>query len=301
MDKKSTFDKNLKNETLGGVAFSQLVVIYVLVSTFGGLLLKAFNASEVVTLAVSSLFSVISMFIVIDVFNIRRHEKLELTVYACKCDKAYFIPAIFLAFGMLFGFGFINEAVARLIIKLGGNAKATSVPLDNFGLLVLFTVLLAVIPAIEEECFFRGLLLGNLTKGKKTSGILIVALCFALYHGSAVQFVYQFIYGGLLAFLTIRAKSVRPGIIAHFINNTFILSSQYFGWEINSFSIWVILAGLSLLAVFFAFMFTYKRQVPDEFDVEPSHKLEKVKNFFIPFGVFGVIITLTLIVAGLLV
>lgn len=290
---------NLKNEFLGGVAFSQLVVIYVAISFAGSLILDLVGASAVVKLAVSSLFSVISMFIVIDVFNIRRHEKLELTVYAKKFDAFYILPAIFLAFGMLFGLGFVNESIARLIVKLGGNASSISLPLDNLWHFILFTVLIAVIPAIEEECFFRGLLLGNLTKGKKSSGIIIVALCFALYHGSAVQFVYQFIYGGLLALLTIKAKSVIPAIIAHFINNAFIIVTRYFAVYVNSYSVWIILIGAFLLSLFFLSLYHYKKGGKDEFEVEPEHREEKAKEFFFPYGILGVMITLVIIISGL--
>ena len=46
-----------------------------------------------------------------------------------------------------------------------------------------------------------------------------VGFCFALFHGSPEQTVYQFIVGCAFAFLAIKSGSILPSILMHFVNN----------------------------------------------------------------------------------
>ena len=290
----------LYGERFGGLAFFSFIAVYCVVSFVGQAVLQSFSPSETVSVAISALFSVLSMYIVIKTISLQRKEKITLTAYAKKFDFAYIFPSIILAFGMLFGLGFINYVVSDLVVALGGKIHSRDIPLNSVGQLLLFVFLLGVLPAVEEECFFRGLLLSNLKNGKKASGIFIVALCFAFYHGNVSQLVYQFIYGIFLAILTIRAKSVVAGMIAHFTNNAFVLIAQYYNLQINLTDIKTIIVGLVLLSMFFTFIFFYKRNEKDEFTEQTRHD-EKAERFFIPYGIAGLAVCTVMIVAGVLV
>ena len=287
-------------EKFGGLAFFAFVLIYMFVSSLGSMILSSAGASDLVTKAVTSLFSVISMLCVVVIFSVERKEKILLTAYVKKFDVAYLIPAVLLGFGMLFALGFLNELVIKLVVLMGLKApQVASIPLENPWQLILFVLLIGIIAPIEEECFFRGLLLGNLKKGTKINGILTLSLCFALYHGSAAQFLYQFIYGVFLAMLTLKAKSCFPSILSHSINNVTILILAYFKKAINHFSFTIILTGVVLMIGFALFMWLYKKKDTDEFTELPPHETEKLRTFYLPFGLFGMIICFTMLVAGL--
>ena len=100
--------------------------------------------------------------------------------------------------------------------------------MDGFGFVgVLFVV--AVLPAIFEEIVFRGLLL----KGMKPFGsvwtIVISGVLFALYHQNPAQTIYQFCCGAAFALVAIRAGSIFPTMLSHFINNALILTLEKCG------------------------------------------------------------------------
>ncbi len=301
MIKENKATEKFYGETFGGMVFFAFLVVYIIITALGSIILSFTNPSPTVETAVKSLFSVVSMAIILKIFSVERKEKIELTAYIKKFHPWYILPALLLAFGMLFGLGFVNTLVSNLVVSLGGKVSVANIPLDSFWQFLLFLFLIGFIAAFEEECFFRGLLLGNLKKGKKLSGIITVSLCFALYHGNISQLVYQFIYGIFLTYLTIKAKSTVPSITAHLINNSFILFATYFGLEINFLNGWVIAFGLSLLLSFGIFMYFYHHDEPDEFTELPEHKIEKLKDFYIPYGIFGIIICLVLIVSGVII
>ena len=54
-------------------------------------------------------------------------------------------------------------------------------------------------------------------------------MCFALFHASALQTFYQFICGCAFALLAIRARSLFPCVLAHFLNNAVIVVMQACG------------------------------------------------------------------------
>jgi sodium transport system permease protein len=100
--------------------------------------------------------------------------------------------------------------------------------------LVLFA--LAVAPAVGEEFFFRGYLLGAL-RGKFSawSAIGITAVVFGLFHASvggliAVERVLSSTLLGLaLGWICSRTKSIFPGMLLHVLHNSLMLSLIYFG------------------------------------------------------------------------
>jgi len=59
----------------------------------------------------------------------------------------------------------------------------------------------------------------------------VVGFCFSLMHTSLEQTVYQFIAGCLFALVAMRAHSVLPCILMHFINNALtIIIALFGGW-----------------------------------------------------------------------
>jgi ABC-2 type transport system permease protein/sodium transport system permease protein len=100
---------------------------------------------------------------------------------------------------------------------------------------------LAIIPAVCEEWFFRGYLLGSL-RGRAPAWLAIgaTALAFGLFHASlgGVIMVERVLssaaLGLVLGWLCWSSQSVFPGMILHAINNGLMLSLAYWGDGLKS-------------------------------------------------------------------
>jgi membrane protease YdiL (CAAX protease family) len=85
--------------------------------------------------------------------------------------------------------------------------------------ITLFTLQIAILPAIFEELLFRKAMLKILSKYGNITSILITAFCFALMHQNLTQGVFAFLMGIVLAYITIKTETVIPAMIIHFLNN----------------------------------------------------------------------------------
>jgi|GEM_PF-1981207 len=82
----------------------------------------------------------------------------------------------------------------------------------------------ALLPALCEEVLCRGTLLSGLRASVgNTGGVLVTAFLFATLHLSPYRFLPQFVLGIALALLTIRARSLVPGMLLHGGHNAGIL------------------------------------------------------------------------------
>ena len=210
--------ENFNGAKSGGFIYTATFILFLIISFVGKTVLTAFSVSDTAYYAVSSLFSVSAFLCAVCFYARFNRGKRFFTKFA----PVYIVPSLLLAAGMFLGLGFLNSLVAEGIKSVGGVASDVQIPLDTPFQYVLFTVLLCVFPAIAEEIFFRGILTERLSGVKTSAGVLTVALCFSLYHGSVAQLFYQFIYGVGLGFLTLKAKSVIPAVIAHFANNEYL-------------------------------------------------------------------------------
>jgi len=91
---------------------------------------------------------------------------------------------------------------------------------------------LAVVPAICEELFFRGVLLGGLLPTAKVkTAIITTAAVFAVFHFVAYRFVPTFALGLVLGYLCWKSRSVIPGIAMHLLHNAVSVSAVYWPWH----------------------------------------------------------------------
>ena len=120
---------------------------------------------------------------------------------------------------------FFNSIIAWLGYKhTGGGSPTTWL---GFALSMLCT---AVLPAICEETFTRGIILnGNAMTGMKKS-ILISGLLFGLLHLNIEQFFYATLIGFFLGYVCWGCGSIVPCMIIHFMNNAL---SVFLGFAAN--------------------------------------------------------------------
>ena len=94
---------------------------------------------------------------------------------------------------------------------------------------IWFSIAAVVIAPLVEETFFRGFLFqGFRHKYGWIAGMLISSAIFAIAHLDLVALIPTFILGCVLAYLYHRSNSIWPGIILHFLVNSFGLCGAYF-------------------------------------------------------------------------
>ena len=92
-------------------------------------------------------------------------------------------------------------------------------------------VAVGILAPLAEEIVFRGAilrtLLGMMSRKNHWVAIIISAALFGAVHGNAAQFVNALLMGLLLGWMYYRTKSLVPGILMHWVNNTmaYVLSN----------------------------------------------------------------------------
>lgn len=286
------FFENKSGGYRAGLYFTFFITSFVVVSyLFGTISGVLFGKGSAGYTAVTSLSSLAAFFAVFFVAKFVFNEKNESFFGTTYFSRTFTGLSVILTFGMLFGLGFINDAFVKLLDLIGVSVNGISVEMNSGWEFIVCILSLCVIPAVAEELFFRGILLSSLKNAGFIVSALISALFFALYHLSLAQFFYQFVFGFFLAATTLRAGSVIPAIISHFLNNFAVLSFTYFNVAVDFYYLPLIFMGLIFLAAFSFILFIFK-----------VGKNEKVKgeavSAFIPFGLLGVTVCVALTVAG---
>ena len=114
----------------------------------------------------------------------------------------------------------LNEAMEAATKLL---ATSSSIP-------ELFWVILiiAVIPAIAEELFFRGLIQRSLEKRvSPMQAAIVTGIIFGAYHFNPSSLVPLAVLGIYLGFLVMRSGSIFVSMAAHFYNNAYACASVY--------------------------------------------------------------------------
>lgn len=157
-----------------------------------------------------------------------------------------FALAIALQFGLL-SLASVNSLFISFLENLGLNAPIPQIPsLDGFGFVAVLLVV-AVLPAIFEEIVFRGILLRGLKGLPVWVAALICGGMFSLFHRNPTQTIYQFLCGVSFALIVLRCGSILPTVIAHFLNNAFIICAEKFAWQTDVLPV-MILSAVCLVA-----------------------------------------------------
>jgi membrane protease YdiL (CAAX protease family) len=100
------------------------------------------------------------------------------------------------------------------------DSLAIQTDIDQFGL-VSIVIASCVFAPLSEELLFRGILLkGFLNRLNPLGAIFVSSFIFAGIHFSPQDFMSLFFAATGYAFLTIKAQSIRPAVLAHLINNS---------------------------------------------------------------------------------
>ena len=136
--------------------------------------------------------------------------------------------AVALAVACVVAFLPIATGVQRLFDLMGYHATPSYADYSStWGNMILGLVGLALLPAMGEEVLCRGMMFGALKQKGTVYGVMISALLFALWHGSPVQLVHQFLIGVVMALLVHFTRTVWTSIIFHFCNNAIVIIYEF--------------------------------------------------------------------------
>lgn len=94
-------------------------------------------------------------------------------------------------------------------------------------------IIMAFLPAMFEEIFFRGVVQNLFTRWWKMPllSIIVTSVIFSLVHLSIYLFLARFALGFALGMMYERSKNLWINIIAHFLNNAFALSLLFWSMQ----------------------------------------------------------------------
>ena len=281
------------NASTGGFAYSLMIILYLIISVLGQAILSLIGVNTVINSAISATFSAFAITIAVFLVKSKTGDRLTELCSIKKFNSLFILLSLLFSFGMFCGLGFVNTSIAEILKGWGLNYPSISFPLERPLHLVVFSVAFAMLPALFEEVFFRGILLNSVKGGKVVFSAIVVSLFFAIYHCSIVQLVYQFVYGIGLYFITKLSKSVFPAIISHFLNNFAVIFLQYFKVSVDLFNGFIIASGILGLIIFTMICYSLVKKG------KGNKTKTSVKPFIFPYGFIGLLACVLLIVSAL--
>lgn len=107
---------------------------------------------------------------------------------------------------------------------------------EGFSTLLINLFLLALVPALGEEIFFRGLIQGMIYKYSRNKhlAVIVAAFLFSAIHFQFYGFFPRMLLGAFFGYLVIYTNSIWPAVWAHFLNNAMAVTSYFiFGNDIS--------------------------------------------------------------------
>jgi membrane protease YdiL (CAAX protease family) len=96
--------------------------------------------------------------------------------------------------------------------------------------LLINLLMIAVVPAVGEEFFFRGVLQRIFTEWfrNKHAAIIVVAVLFSFMHLQFLGFIPRILLGAMFGYLFAWTGSIWVPVTAHFVNNTIAVAFYFF-------------------------------------------------------------------------
>jgi uncharacterized protein len=196
-----------------------------------------------------------------------------------KNDKYFWALGLFLVsipligflmeWNQIFGECFLSPDLKKWFMeKENENERLFSILLDTKGPqnLLINLVVMALIPAISEEIFFRGFLLKTfhgITKNIHWA-ILLTSVIFTAVHMQFFKVIPMILLSSILGYLVYWSRSLWPSIFIHALNNSLVVLASYFSGneslkileDTYQFPIWAV--GISVAGLAGIFLFHQK-------------------------------------------
>lgn len=153
-------------------------------------------------------------------------------------------------------FGTLDQSLRALNEKAQQITQAMLV-MPRWSTLVFNLILIAVIPAIAEEMFFRGVIQRLLVRITRRGwlAIVIASIIFSLLHGEMLGFFPRLALGMVLGLIYYISGNLWYSIAAHFINNGvqvalfFLFQHHYINYDISKSEPTPLVAGILSLVI----------------------------------------------------
>lgn len=211
------------------VFFASIVITMIL--TMAGL-----DGSAIESMLDSSpwVYSILSLasqagFFVLFIYYFKKKQDVRQTVSFKKPKFNYLTALIYMLIGLITIYAVVGVIQYFDLFLDFIHFKKSPLPfkIDSVQNLILGLITFGIIPPICEELLFRGVIFKGLKSKGAAFAILVSALMFAIFHLSAEQFVYPFLFGILLAIIMWNTDNIVYCILAHATNNIVNIISQY--------------------------------------------------------------------------
>lgn len=181
---------------------------------------------------------------------------------------------------------YVTSIFVDLMSEVGITLSAPEFsPPSDFGGRLIYTLSIAVVPALVEEFAVRGVILQPLRKYGDRFAILASALIFAVMHGNLIQAPFALIAGIGIGYAVCITNSIWTGILIHFCNNLYSVIIEFLVADITDMakldsiyiSLTVVLYAVSIIGSVAFVIIRSQRKVMPSFTV--LNEKQKIRAF----------------------
>lgn len=199
------------------------------------------------------LAEVISYVIFIRIYESLTESKLRFS-NTLKVNKYIFIVLIVISYIFIY-----DNTLNIFVEKFTTNSWYNEVIQEELNSPITLILGALIVAPIFEEILLRGIILeGLIIKNKPYVAITISSLLFALMHGNLVQIPNAFFIGLVIGIIYYRTRSLLPCIFAHFVNNFFVVITEYYPTLYDDTRFSSIKLGLSIV-IFISSFYMFRR------------------------------------------
>ena len=251
----------LEKQKRYGIFYSLMLTVGYFIASIFALLLSKTSMAILANAVQPIIFFACCLF-----FIKKEREELREVFPIKKVSVLSVLATVCLFVGLFFGLGQVNVKFSELLVKAGVNVNGIQISVNNVGEYLLNVFVLAISPALGEEILFRGVTLFCLSfyssnKGMEKDRIIVSIIngfLFSVFHKNLAQLIYQFVYGFVLAYLTLKTKNILFAVIMHFLNNFIIITQNAYFPTLNLYNTVTLVIGLVLFAVGVVLVFFIK-------------------------------------------
>jgi membrane protease YdiL (CAAX protease family) len=230
---------NIKIPFIGGTIL--LTLLWFVAFVFFGILTAALGDEHVffqLTIVQIGMWLIPALLYVFCAYNNPLND-LKIKNFGKRADYGWFILVYLITLPLVGYFAEMSEYLPfpESWIESSRSAEAKTKELilqfvsdGTFKKLISALLVMAILPAICEEVFFRGVVLNNLVK--RNVGIhlavWISAILFSAVHFDALGFLSRTLLGAAFGYAFVYSKSLWLPIILHFLNNGFLVVTAFF-------------------------------------------------------------------------
>lgn len=200
----------------------------------------------------------------------------------------------------------VSFGVVPLFKAFGYELKSNDLAApDSVFACVVALIATAIVPAICEEFAMRCCSVQLLRKYGKGFAVLSVSIVFGLLHGNVIQFVFAFLVGLVLGYVTVKTDNIVPAILIHAFNNGMSVVSDIFSYAVSDkagevatavlFLFWAVAGAVCALVLLWKKEFNRREKPQPDYNAATLTFGQKMFSFFVTPGMIISFIPLILL------